>query len=117
MKAFSNEAWQEVADYVLAPLVAEQMVDESSQHYWRAVQTGLMAHQFPDGKWCDVYKAVSGLTLQGKPVHITTLQNELNGSVPSEYIAQLYTMYKKGSTLSGHVFDANVESLREQRGS
>ncbi len=113
MKAFNNETWQQIADYVLAPLVAEQMVDGNTQHYWRGIQNGLMVHQFPDGMWADVYKAVSGLVLQDKPVHITTLQNELNGSVPSEYIAQLYTMYKKGSTLSGHVFDANVESLRE----
>lgn len=113
MKPFSIDAWQQVADYVLAPLVAEQMVDGSTQHYWIGVQAGLMAIQFPEGQWREVYKAVSGLILQDKPVHITTLQNELNGSVPHEYLAQLYTLYKKGSTLSGHVFEANVANLRD----
>jgi len=113
MKPFSIQAWEQVADYVLAPLVAEQMVDGATKHYWLGVQGGLMAYQFPEGHHREVYKAVSGLILADKPVHITTLQNELNGSVPQEYLPQLYTLYTSGSTLSGHVFEANVETLCE----
>lgn len=111
MKALNMDTWQQTADYVLAPLVAEQMVDNATRHYWESVQHGLMALHFPDGCHRQVFLAVSGLILQDKPVHITTLQTELNGNVPSEYIAQLYTMYQQGSTLSGHVFEANVRDL------
>lgn len=112
MKPLDLNQWQQTADYILAPLVAEAMVDNNNAHYWRANQANVLAYHFPDGKWRMVYKAVAGLILQQKPVHITTLQHELNGSIPPEYLAQLYTMYQKGSTLSGGVFDANLDTIK-----
>ncbi len=112
MKPLSLEQWQQMADYVLAPIVAEGMVDNNNNHYWKANQANILAYHFPDGKHRLLYKAVSSLLLQDKPVHITTLQHELNGSIPADYLAQLYAMYKSGSTLSGGVFDANLDNLK-----
>lgn len=112
MKPLDLEQWGQTADYVLAPMVAESMIDNNNAHYWRANQANVLAYHFPDGKQRMVFKAVMGLILQDKPVHITTLQHELNGSVPPEYLMQLYTMYQKGSTLSGGVFDANIDTVK-----
>jgi replicative DNA helicase len=112
MKPLDMAQWQETSDYVLAPMVAESMIDNSNAHYWRANQANILAYHFPDGKQRLVFKAVAGLILQSKPVHITTLQHELNGSIPAEYLPQLYTMYQKGSTLSGGVFDANLDTVK-----
>ncbi|MEO0596622.1 MAG: hypothetical protein AAF126_10960 [Chloroflexota bacterium] len=113
MKAFSLDAWQTVADYVLAPIVAEGMVDNSARHFWRLNEQGMLSIHFPPGQWRDVYLAVNGLILADKPVHITTLQEALSNQMLDDYIAQLYAMYKKGSTLTGHVFDANVCTVKE----
>lgn len=113
MKPFNVDTWRETADYVLAPLVAEQMVDENNHHFWKSIQAGLQTQHFPAGAQRQVYEAVHSLIMDKHPVHITTLQSCLNGSTPHDYIAQLYAMYQQGSTLSGHVFEANVSHLKD----
>lgn len=111
MKPFNVELWQQTADYVLAPLLAEEMVDGNHNHYWRGVQQGMMAYVFPEGNHRQVYLAIQDLINQSKPVHLTTLQTVLDGSVSSDYLAMLYVTYKKGSTISGAVFETNVDTL------
>lgn len=110
---FSLERWQEVADYVLPVLMAEEMHTEGNSHFWKAQQAGLLSVHFPHGKWRDMYLAVNQLVVTGKAVHITTLNEILAGKINDQAVMQWYGMYRDGSTLRGHVFDTHVKTLME----
>ncbi len=109
---FNLELWQQTADYLLPVLIGEPMIDSANDHYWQAVQLNITAQHFPPGRWRDTWQAVCNLIQDGKPIHITTLQDVVNGTVGQDHLAQWYAMYQQGSTLRGHVFAANAETLR-----
>ena len=112
MKAFNLETWQNTADFVLAPLVAEQMVDGSQNaHYWRGCQQGMMAYVFPEGKHRQLYMTLQDMIFNDKPIHPTTLAAALGETFPKDYLELIFATYKKGSTLGGKVFDANLKTL------
>jgi len=112
MKAFSIEAWQQTADYILAPLVAEEGLGLGHSHYWKTVENQVLAMHFPEGQWKTVYLALQDLIISQRAIHMTTLQNALYGQVSPEYIAILFTLCQKNSTLLNGVFDANLATLR-----
>lgn len=113
MKTFSIESWQQTADYILAPLVAEEMLTKGHSHYWKTIEAHLLAMHFPEGRWRLVYLATQDLIISQKAVHITTLQTALEGQVSPDYIALLFTLCQKNTSLLNGVFDANLGTLRE----
>lgn len=113
MKQFSIEQWQQIADYILAPLVAEEMLTKGHSHYWKTVENHVLSMHFPEGQWRLVYLAAQDLIISQKAIHITTLQNALQGQVNADYIALLFTLCQKNTSLLNGVFDANLSTLRE----
>lgn len=111
MKPFNLETWQQTADFILAPLVAEQFVDGDNKLYYRGMAQGMMAYVFPEGKHRQLYMTVQSMIFENKPIHPSTLYAELGTSFSQDYISILFKLYQKGSSLGGSVFDANIKTL------
>jgi replicative DNA helicase len=104
------ENWNRLAEHVLAVLLAEEGVHQSSGRYESAVyDVGLKARSFPAGHWRAAFQAIDTLRGEGAPVHRTTVLTQLNGTVDEAWIAQRIALYSP--MIDGDVFDRNVRDL------
>lgn len=108
--AYSQERWQQTADYVLAPLIGEGLRNKDTL-YWLSQTHGLIAADFPPGKWYDTFVAAGDCIFAREPVHLTTLAARMRVQ-SNGYHAQLAALCGQNSTLTDDVFLSNLKELK-----